>query len=527
MSRPTFTLGVVVMAAGLALPPAAFAETLLPGVELTLPLRPEGRILQIDAPSGAYVTGEFQPGGAELVLQLLSGSTPLRELSRAAGGIQTFHFVTPANARLSVAGEDGATFTIRLADVILPEAHTPQPEIDEPSPRMRALAEHLRAGGNTTAFWAARLSVGTPMVEVVGGRHVVTFLYRGAQRNVRLFGGPSSDHDPLKRLGSSDVWYRSYVLPSDTRLSYRLAPDVPEFSGTARARRVGILATAAADPLNPSVWPAEAPDAFNQWSVLELPDAPDQPGYPALPAAVEEHRFASVILGNNRRIQIYRSADFDPTDAQALLLFVFDGPRAVAEMQIPGALERLTREGRLPPVAAVFIDPIDGDTRSRELPGNPDFARFMAEELLPHVTRLLGMTPDPARTVVAGASFGGIGAAHVALSRPDLFGAAISMSGSYWWAPDGTAEGALSWMAERVLAAPRLPRFFITAGQFETGRAEDGVIAADIRETSRQLYAALRGRGAEAHWRLYAAGHDSLVWRGALTEGLIQLYGSN
>lgn len=521
-------LGAVALAAGLALPPAAFGDALAPGTDLTATALPEGRVLTLAAPPGSYVAGEFTPSGSELVLRLQAADHALRELSRASAGRQSFHFVAPEAARLSISGPAGAAFALRLTSVIPPAAQiTPATTEALLSPALQALQASLSQGGDTSAFWAARAAQGTPMIEDLQGQSLVTFLYRGAERNVRLFGGPSADHDWLARLGQSDVWFRSYILPGDTRLSYRLAPDIPDIPGSARARRVAILATAAADPLNPQRWPEAAPDAYNQGSVLELPGAPPQPGFPAADVGVEELQITSALLGNTRRLQLYRSPGYTPADPRALLLFVFDGPRAVADMQIPGALDNLVRAGRLPPLAAVFIDAIDSETRSRELPGNPLFARFMAEELLPFTASQLQLAPDPARTVVAGASFGGIGATHTALARPDLFGAAISLSGSYWWAPEGAPETALGWMAEQVLAAPRLPRIFLTAGRFETGREGPEGTGADIRETTRQLYAALRGRGAETWFRLYSSGHDSLAWRGALTEGLLQLYGQN
>lgn len=521
-------MGAMALAAGLALPPAALGDALAPGTDLSATALPEGRALTLAAPPGSYVAGEFMPSGSELVLRLHSGDQALRELSRARNGSQNFHFITPEAATLRISGPAGAAFALRLTSVIPPAAQT-TPAATETllSPALQALQASLARGGDTSAFWAARAAQGTPMIEDLQGQSLVTFLYRGAARNVRLFGGPSADHDWLARLGQSDVWFRSYILPADTRLSYRLAPDIPDIPGSARARRVAILATAAADPLNPQRWPETAPDASTRWSVLEPPGAPPQPGFPAADVGVEELQITSALLGNTRRLQLYRSPGHNPADPRALLLFVFDGPRAVAEMQIPGALDNLVKAGRLPPLAAVFIDAIDSETRSRELPGNPLFARFMAEELLPFTASQLQLAPDPARTVVAGASFGGIGATHTALARPDLFGAAISLSGSYWWSPEGAPETALGWMAEQVLAAPRLPRIFLTAGRFETGREGPEGTGADIRETTRQLYAALRGRGAETWFRLYSSGHDSLAWRGALTDGLLQLYGQN
>lgn len=74
------------------------------------------------------------------------------------------------------------------------------------------------------------------MVEPVDAGHKrVTFLWRGASRNVFILGSPAGDHDPLFRLGDSDVWFRSYVVPADTLMQYKLAPDVPQVTGSAGA----------------------------------------------------------------------------------------------------------------------------------------------------------------------------------------------------------------------------------------------------------------------------------------------------
>lgn len=63
-------------------------------------------------------------------------------------------------------------------------------------------------------------------------------------------------------------------------------------------------------------------------------------------------------------------------------------------------------------------------------------------------------------------------------------------------------------------------RFFLSAGRFETARGG----SAGILETSQILRDTLRLRGYAVTWRAYAGGHDYLVWRGALADGLIALF---
>ncbi|MGU0055942.1 hypothetical protein ACVXG7_09030 [Enterobacter hormaechei] len=50
---------------------------------------------------------------------------------------------------------------------------------------------------------------------------------------------------------------------------------------------------------------------------------------------------------------------------------------------MPNALDGLIALHHLPPINVAFIDSLDHARRGNELPPNPDFADFMAHELLP------------------------------------------------------------------------------------------------------------------------------------------------
>ena len=49
---------------------------------------------------------------------------------------------------------------------------------------------------------------------------------------------------------------------------------------------------------------------------------------------------------------------------------------------------------------------------------------------------------------VGGMSYGGLAASFAALRHPDVFGAVLSQSGSYWWRPGGSA--AWEWLAAQL-----------------------------------------------------------------------------
>ena len=478
-------------------------------------------ILPLTARPGDTVRGTLAVEAGSFNLDLIgAGSRHIRRLADALEGRTTVQFVVPdAPASLALTAVEAGSARVTLqALAVPPEAAAPPPQLI--SPTMAALARRVAAGGGTEAFWAEVARQGTPLVEARDdGQVLLTFVARGVRANARLVGAPSSDHEWLSHLGGSDVWFKSFVVPPETRLSYRIARDVPALPGTLRERRMALLATAAADPLNHHPWPADAPDAFNQDSVLELPGAPAQPGIgdPGPPrGTITRFRLTSRRLGNTRSITVYAPAGFDPADARNRLLILFDAKTYLTKVPTPRILDALTGEGRLPPTLAVFVSEIDPETRSRELPGNPAFADFMADELLPEIRARFGIDIPTDRTILAGSSYGGLAAMTVALAHPERFGNVIALSGSFWWHPDGSSEG----VAEQVARTPHRPlRIHLTAGLFEGGHPGTG----DILESTHHLRDVLDSKGYAVTGRDYALGHDYLVWRGGLGDALLTL----
>lgn len=510
-------------------PPASTEAALLaPGVPATLPRLPAGgsAAYALDASPGDYVRGQFTVADGRFDLDLVRpDGSHLRRLAADAEGRAAFQFMVPeAPLRLvATARAEGGAASVEMTLRLAPADQT-APAESLLSPAMAALSAHVAGGGTTDAFWREVIRRGTPLTEPgPDGSVILTFLARGARSNVRLVGAPSGDHEWLQRLGDSDVWFKSFQVPADTRLSYKLAPDVPDLPGTRRERRLALLATAAADPLNRAPWPADAPDAFNQDSTLELPAAPDQPGLVPREGphgTLSDLRLSSPRLGNTRALTLYTPPGFDPKDPRNVLLLVFDARAYLTKVPTPTILDHLIADGRLPPVVAVFVSEIDPPTRSRELPGNDVFADVMAEEVLPLVRTRTGADIPAARTILAGSSFGGLAAATVALRHPDRFGNAIALSGSFWWHPDGAPPDAPEHVAALVAHGPRRHvRFHLSAGLFETAHED----APGILDTSRHLRDVLKAKGYDVSYREYAGGHDYLVWRGALADGLLAL----
>lgn len=471
---------------------------------------------------GDYLSGELPSTAMQLDLQDGEGRH-FRRVVASDAGRRAFQLVLPASAdyRLRLQGVAGAEYRLQLSAVTPLAAQRAPAEVLE-SPRLRALQAELAEGGDSAGFWCEMGKRGTPLIEPLDEREaLVTFLWRGAERNVRLFGGPGYDHSELARLGDSDVWFVTFRLPRETRLAYQLAPDVPELDADPGTRRRAILATAQADPLNSRAYPAKGVDGYQYDSLLELDRAPPQPWNAKRSdvslGGVERHVFASRILGNSRAVYLYRPHGYRAGAADNHLLYLFDAEAYLGKVPTPTILDNLIAAGRIPPMAAVLIDNPSMDARSAELPPNPDFARFLAEELQPWVARQGLSVPAP-RTVIAGSSYGGLASSYAALKHPELFGNVLSQSGSYWWSPPGQEP---EWLTREFVHSPRLPlRFYLEAGQFEAGNGQLGIF-----DTTRHLRDVLQAKGYAVTHREWASGHDYLNWRGTLAEGLIALFG--
>ncbi|ONG46528.1 hypothetical protein BKE38_25170 [Pseudoroseomonas deserti] len=520
------------------LPAAAEAASLTVGETATLRLEAgERREWLLPLEAGDYVAGLLTRGTDPLVegpgLELLApgADAPLRRLAIPGGGPLPFQFVAPAAGAFRLRLFAGAAAEVGLGITrILPRAQQVAPDpaaapLD--SPRLQALRQALRDGADApaemTRFWAEITRQGAPLIEKRPDGALVSFLWRGATtRNVRLIGGPSRDLPPLARMPGTDLWFLTAAVPPGTRLTYQLAPDVPELPDDAEARQMAVFATAQADPLNPRPWwPADPRrDRYTSSSVLELEDAPASPWLARRPGVAEgqvwRRRFTSPTLGNTRLLALY-SPGVTPATPLPLLV-MFDGDAYLDIVPTPTILDNLIAAGEIPPVAALFVGNGPGDARDRELPPNPRFAAALVQEMLPWARAQLRLTEDPSQIVVGGASYGGIAAAFAAFRHPEVFGNVLSQSGSFGWSPEGAPP---EWLIEQYASSARLPvRFYLEAGSFERGRP--GRVS--LFDSNRHMAMVLRARGYGVTHREWSTGHDYIAWRSSLAEGLQALF---
>ncbi|WP_058972703.1 enterochelin esterase [Type-D symbiont of Plautia stali] len=388
------------------------------------------------------------------------------------------------------------------------------------------------------AWWQEQQSQGIPRIEPQpDGTCLVTFFWRDPQGSEKASNtqrvwinitGVTDHHQKrppqsLVRVTGSDVWYWQTTLPANWRGSYCLMPDehATDFSGEADMYNLRNwwrekFPTAKADPLNKlrgwaggrgmGVSPLHLPQAPNQqiWQSVDDGSAPE--------ISLQQYQWDSALLGNSRKVWIYTTGASEP--AQRPLAILLDGQFWANQMPIAGPLQQLTDSGKLPAAVYLFIDIIDREHRSRELPCNPQFWQAMQQELLPQVAAWAPYRQQADSTLVAGQSFGGLASVFAALHFPETFGNALSLSGSFWWPERGNPHGWLLQALDGGLA-PQYPlRFWLEAGKRE------GLILQANQQLEQQLTAA----GYQVNYQPVEGGHDALCWRGGLLDGLQALW---
>ena len=449
-------------------------------------------------------------------------------------------------AELGGSQAEKGTYELKLLERLsFDERMKPQPQQDRyTSPAIEALRKQIAAGDTSTeSFWERVAQSGTPLVEPIEGdakRTRVTFLWRATPqtRNVMVMGsfmtGPPTDY-AMTRLADTDVWYLTVRLPSGSRFAYSLSPNDPQAFGPPRAAQRA--ATVQGDPLNPRRWGCSQPTATRHdcqsmvgttWCAAAAVDRAQRqdPGRQGRTST----RSPATLLKNERNLSVYTPPDYRANGKPYALLVLFDEGAYLNNVPTPIILDNLIAAGKIPPMVAVLIANPSQETRSKELPPNPQFADFLATELCPGSTRNYSVTSDPKLTTVGGSSFGGIAATYAGLRHSRIFGNVLCQSGSFWWAPermgpDADATTETGWLAKEFIKSPKLPlRFWMDAGVFEVDSRGNG---GAILEPSRHMRDVLLAKGYEVHYQQFNSGHDYLNWRGTLADGLIALVGTD
>lgn len=341
---------------------------------------------------------------------------------------------------------------------------------------------------------------------------LVTFVYKGM---VALRATVPSDlnrwdtkaHE-MERLGESDLLYLTLKLPPDARIDYKFYVD-------------GMWML---DPLNDeTVSGGFGPNSAFGMSGYKPP--PEIAYVDTLPhGTLETHQFESEIIAGVRQIQVYLPPDYRPLTVSEgavgvggremrggprfagtyPVVFVQDGGEYVTLGSMVNVLDYAIAHGHIPPVVAVFIDPLD---RNYEYFLNKDYARMMVDEILPMVRARYDVSSEPGKNAIMGASLGGAISVMIALDHPEVFGKCGSHSGAF-----EVNDGEL---VKRVASEPKRPvDFYLDCGTF-----------GDLTDSNRSMSKALEEKGNSVMYQEFNQGHSWGNWREHIDDMLVFFWG--
>lgn len=169
------------------------------------------------------------------------------------------------------------------------------------------------------------------------------------------------------------------------------------------------------------------------------PDSKPQDGVPRGVVTKYEFINSTVFPGTYREYWVYVPPGHDNSKPSPVMIFQ-DG----IQYQAPNVFDNLIARKEIPPLVGVFVmhgrvlasttNALDRFNRSYEYDGLGDnYARFLLDELLPHIAKEQGLnlSTNGNDRAIAGASSGGICAFNAAWERPDAFRRVFASIGTY------------------------------------------------------------------------------------------------
>lgn len=216
-------------------------------------------------------------------------------------------------------------------------------------------------------------------------------------------------------------------------------------------------------------------------------------------------------LGNERNVWIRRPAQTG--DSCSLVVFL-DAELYRDRVGANVVIDDLELRGVVRPSFYVFVSSQSIESRWRECPCYPPFARFINDELVPWIEDVIPEAKAESKRVIAGLSYTGLAAAFVALDGKSSFAKVIAQSGSFWsnqcWL---TREYRSKEMARPV-------DFYLDVGLDETAtnvRHKEDVLQ-DISQIEgvQGFRDVLLARGYAVNYIEFQGGHDTACWRTTL-----------
>ncbi|MEM7351271.1 MAG: PQQ-binding-like beta-propeller repeat protein [Acidobacteriota bacterium] len=307
----------------------------------------------------------------------------------------------------------GGTFLVRnqqrMAAVRLELGASPQHAAVEKAPdqssafgrwiaSVEAMPEAERQAAVDT--WSTEQAA-TPIVE----GDLAHFIWRGEAKDVGLNGDPvrGGRESGLRQLAGTDLFHLSLELDPKAQYGYSFTVD---------------FGRPFADPRNPLT----VDSGRSVYSELRMPQWPasphlEEPAADAPRGVLDTFQFRSEILDNTREVKLWRPAGYgqDPTVRYPLLV-INDGDLQLRSALMQNTLDQLVGT-RVAPLIAVFVPARAFDEYHGS--ATDDYARFLVEELVPHIDR--HYLTDGATRAIMGPGAAGVTAVYAAVRHPQVF----------------------------------------------------------------------------------------------------------
>src|SRR6266446_1292203 len=242
-------------------------------------------------------------------------------------------------------------------------------------------------------------------------------------------------------------------------------------------------------------------------------DSQPQQGVPQGEVKKSSFESSTLFPGTRRDWWLYIPNQYNAAKPACAMVF-FDGGGFVkpdGQIRVPVVFDNLIAKKEMPVTVGIFINPgsvpatdpgkAGRGNRSYEYDSMGDLnARFVIEEIIPEVRKLVKLTDDPAGWGACGSSSGGIAAFTLAWERPENFRKVISYIGSFTNIRGGFAYPAL---IRKSKDAPKPLRVFL-----QDGAADLDNLHGDWPLSNKDMAAALKFAGYDYRFELGTGGHS-------------------
>ena len=319
----------------------------------------------------------------------------------------------------------------------------------------------------------------SPLVEHDGSAHI---FYRGSANDVAVHGtllGWDGSERGMHQVAGTDLFYRSLQLDPAGVYDYQLAIDFghPE-----------------PDPANPNEI-----HGFLHSSELRLPAARTNP-HLAEPAeetprgTMHTFRFHSQSLDNFRNIQVWTPPGFGGDETYPLLIVNY-GDLAVTGGHMDNVLDNLVGDS-IAPIVVAFVPRMGGGEYNGDQA--PDYAKFLAEELVPYLDR--HYQTGGSRAVMGPAS-AGVVSLHTAVAYPGIFDKVVTQS---FYLTDANREE----YQQRLETSEARPKVWVETGPNDYQISGPGIYA---QRSSEALVKKLEAQGFDVEM---LTSHGTASWAG-------------